>query len=95
MSEKLRIIPKPEGFELRSRRVRTKEDGSLWTADDVLFDVSQEIKGKPISEMIVIWREDCEDDDSSYYTKSRRATQSRSDAAEMLINMLGQIMGWR
>ena len=56
MSE-LRIIPKPEGFELRDRRSEKANDATAWLPEDALYDAQEAMRGKmkPASAMLVAW----------------------------------------
>ena len=53
----VRIVPKPEGFELRDRRSDKTNDATAWLPEDALYDAQQAMDGKmkPTTAMIVAW----------------------------------------
>ncbi len=53
----MRIVPKPEGFELRDRRSEKTNDATAWLPEDALYDAQQAMDGKmkPTTAMIVAW----------------------------------------
>jgi len=52
----LRIIQKPEGFDLRFARAEKENNGKCWTPEDVLYD-AQQLMGKhpPTQAALVAW----------------------------------------
>lgn len=92
MKPSLEIVPKPEGFDLRERRMLKNEDGSLWTVQDALHAACRDMEGKNVTGVIIAWREDF--DDSSFIVKWRHSAPL-GGLPGMMINLLGRIMGWR
>ena len=40
-------VPKPEGWDLRSRRSAKENDSTLWACGDVLYDAQETMKAMP------------------------------------------------
>lgn len=53
----LRLVPKPDGYELRDKRSTKEDDPSVWTPADALYDASERIRGKDVSQLVVYWWE--------------------------------------
>lgn len=53
----LRVVPKPEGFELRDKRSDKSKDARDWTPADALYDASQRTEGKNVTDLVVYWWE--------------------------------------
>jgi len=53
----LRLVEKPQGYELRDRRSNKTEDPSQWTPADAVYDASERIRGKEVTQLVVYWWE--------------------------------------
>lgn len=53
----LRVVPKPVGFELRDKRSEKANDASRWTPADAIYDASQRIAGREVTQLVVYWWE--------------------------------------
>lgn len=52
----LRVIPKPEGFDLRLARAVKEDSGKCWTPADILYDSQQLMeKHPPAQAAVVAW----------------------------------------
>lgn len=90
----LKLVPKPEGFELRDRRSDKTGMGCDWGPQDALFDVSQEIAKPDVDcdALLVIYRKRFPN--GSTLTCTRFSGQSDA-AANLLLNGIAKMMGWR
>lgn len=90
----LKLVPKPEGFELRDRRSDKSGLGRDWEPQDALYDVYMEISKPDVDcdAVLVIYRKRMESGDTLTCT---RFSGQRSDVAELLLNGMAKIMGWR
>ncbi len=52
----LRLIPKPEGFELRDKRSSKHSSAAEWTPQDALYDASQGMNADVTDVVVVLWR---------------------------------------
>lgn len=93
MKPQLKIVPQPQGFELRQKRMDKASDGALWTPEDALYDVWREMQGKKVSCVVVIWREEHDEDDS--HTSRWRQAGPHGFLVDAVMTVLGRIMGWR
>lgn len=50
----MKIIPKPEGFDLRAARADKAGDGRLWKPDDALYDAYQQMQTQPANVALLI-----------------------------------------
>lgn len=66
----MKVVPKPEGFDLRNRRSDRTNKAYDWLAQDVLYDASTLIPPEAKT-CIVIWQE--ENDDGATETRYRVA----------------------
>lgn len=89
----MKVVPKPEGFDLRSRRADKEGDSSKWEPMDVLYEAHREMTNTavPIDCAMVIWREQC--GDGKTRIRQRRAGSGDS-ITTTLINAAGDWMGW-
>lgn len=53
----LRLVPKPEGYELRDKRSEKRNSAADWTPADALYDASQRIIDKQVSGLVAYWWE--------------------------------------
>lgn len=91
----LRLVPKPDGFELRERRSGRDRDGSQWQPQDALYDASRKIEEATgrVTSVVVIWREEFEDDNSQ--VTNYRSAGPHGHPQLSVMNVLGRMMGWR
>lgn len=52
----LRILPRPEGFELRDKRSSKHCNAADWTPQDALYDASQ-VMGDDAQAALILWRD--------------------------------------
>jgi hypothetical protein len=90
----LRLVPKPEGFELRNKRSDKTGRGCDWEPQDALYDVSQEIAKPDVDcdAVLVIFRKRL--DNGSVLTCTRFSGQPDAQAY-LLLAATGKAMGWR
>lgn len=90
----LKLVPKPEGFELRNKRSDKSGSGKDWEPQDALYDVSQEIAKADVDcdAVLVLYRKRFEN--GSRLTCTRFSGQNDA-AADLLLNGMAKIMGWR
>lgn len=90
----LKLVPKPEGFELRDRRSDKSGMGKDWEPQDALFDASQEIAKPDVDcdAVLVIYRKRLEN--GSYLTGTRFSGPPDS-VSMLLLNGMAKVMGWR
>lgn len=86
----LKLIPKPEGYELRDKRSDKANDGALWTPRDALFDASQRM-GEKTESMLCIWCEKNADGSLRYKQAYAGTAGARLD---LLVTLLGISQGW-
>jgi len=86
----LRVLPKPEGYDLRVKRAE-KKDSSHWLPDDALYSASAHMKDHPpAGACIVAWFERDAKTDSlrlqyrCYQEHDRQATALAADLVAYL-----------
>jgi hypothetical protein len=89
----LKLIPKPEGFELRDRRSSKQGDASVWRPTDALYDAQQAMVNapEPVTAVVVVWREQGED---GRWRPRSRISGEQGSAPQLMLAALGDIMGW-
>lgn len=50
----MKIVPKPEGFELREARADKLNDGRKWEPMDAVFDAYRQLENEPASAALLI-----------------------------------------
>lgn len=88
---KLKLVQKPEGFELRDKRSDKSGQGADWLPVDALYSVQQRLADKNCSALMVVWREVNPDGTTSTCT---RYAGDRTTKLDLLITALGKTMGW-
>lgn len=88
----MKIVDKPEGFDLRDKRSDKSNKGAEWTPQDALFDASKTIATQDCSDIIVVWREKKEN--NLYQTHFRFAGAEDCNSPALLLGGLGKVMGW-
>lgn len=88
----MKLIPKPDGFDLRDRRSTKSASCEQWEPRDALYDASTAMNGKEVDCAIVIWRERQKDGNATIC--SRRC--GNADAvARVVMEEVGRYMGWK
>lgn len=87
----MKLVPKPEGFELRNKRSGKKESCEVWEPKDALYSASALMEGKNVSACVVIWQEI--DSDGRRKTVARRAGPAETTAF-ITMRQAGYYMGW-
>ncbi len=90
MENRLKLVPKPEGFDLRTRRADKQESCEAWEPRDALYEASKEMEGKEVTACVVIWRETTKD---GTRTVARRAGPIDT-TKDLVVTQLGKYMGW-
>lgn len=57
----MKVLPRPEGFDLRFRRANQAKDATLWLPEDALYAASNDMKDPKIA-VCVAWYEKCDND---------------------------------
>lgn len=90
----LKLVPKPEGFELRDKRSDKSCRADQWTIQDALYDVSREV-AKPDSNcdavLIIFRKRSSEGAPITCFRYSGKEGQ----AASLLLNGMAKLMDWR
>jgi hypothetical protein len=90
----MKLISKPEGFDLRDKRSDKSNKGADWTVQDALFDASKTIAEAKAhcSGALVLWREvDAQGNGSTHY---RYAGDFEMNAPALIVSGMGSVMGW-
>jgi len=90
----VKLITKPEGFDLRNKRSDKSNKGADWSVQDALFDASQKIaiSSDHCSGVLILWREvDLDGKGSTHY---RYSGDSDMNAPALIISGMGSVMGW-
>ena len=94
----LKLVPKPEGFELRDKRSSKSNNVDDWLPTDALYDAQYEMthiedpKMKVVS-TAVIWF--VETEEGALILRTRFASNSPHLLLRLVVAALGKIMGWR
>lgn len=88
----MKLIPKPEGFELRDKRSDKSGSGADWQVGDALYDAQQEISKTECTAVMILWTK--LEADGSTSTGYRYAGKPGS-GERLLLNGLGKFMGWQ
>lgn len=88
----MKLVPKPEGFELRDKRSTKEGDGSLWNVQDALHDASQEMAKYGVMDVLICWREIHSDDTATTHYRHAGPTGT---APSLIMQVLGRMMGWK
>lgn len=90
----LKLVPKPEGFELRDKRSDKSGMGCDWEVQDALYATSQEV-AKPdsnVDAVLIIYRKRFAHGGTLTCTRFAGPADS---CASMLLNGMAKLMGWR
>lgn len=88
----MKLISKPEGFDLRDRRSDKTGKGSDWTVADAVYSAHKDITATKSDAVMVVWRQ--LNDDGS--TTVRFSFSGPPDAgAALLLNAVGRYMSWQ
>lgn len=87
----MKLVPKPEGYELRTRRADKQESCEKWEPRDALYEASHLMQGKDVDACVVIWRE--ADGKGGHSIKARRAGPADL-TARITMQKAGHYMGW-
>lgn len=78
----LKLVEKPEGFELSARRAEKKESATEWFPKDALYSASKELDGKaPAKALLVAWY--AMDDDGTQQFRYRLYCENPNDATAL------------
>lgn len=88
----MKLVDKPEGFDLRDKRSDKSSLGKDWGVQDALYDASQVIAGQKANDVVVVWREDL--GDGKYFTHFRYAGTADCNGPALLMSGLGSMLGW-
>ncbi len=87
----MKLVQKPEGYELRTRRAEKKESCEEWEPRDALYESQQMMEGKEVRACVVIWQE--VEPDGTKKTKGRRAGPAEVTSF-ITMKQAGYYMGW-
>lgn len=99
MPTEIKLVPKPEGFELRDKRSDKTGQGKDWTPADALYSAFErtsaeklEPKGQRVSCIVTIWRlvDEKGNTDISY----SYAGDADQNGPALIVAGLGSFMGW-
>lgn len=90
----LKLVPKPEGFELRDKRSDKSGMGCDWAPQDALYAVSQEMLKPDVNcdAVLIIYRQKFPNGSKLTCTKFSGESDA---AADLLLNGMAKMMGWR
>lgn len=87
----MKLIPKPEGFDLRDRRSAKSCSGSDWQPADALYSAQQRILSAKADTVMIIWREiDEQGEPCTCFSFSGQPV----DGPALFLNAIGKFMGW-
>lgn len=86
----LRLVPKPEGFELRDKRSEKDKNPARWTPADAIYDASQRMQLYEATQLVVYWWEKRED--GRERLNWANATLSHAEHAYMLQKALDALL---
>jgi hypothetical protein len=86
----LKLVPRPEGFELRDRRSDKSGQANDWTPRDALFDASEAI-GDDAEAVTIVWRKPNGRGGFEYF---RRNAGPKGASVDLTVTALGLEMGW-
>jgi hypothetical protein len=87
----VKLVPKPEGYELRTRRADKQESCEAWEPRDALYEASNLMDGKDVRACVVIWQE--VDGKGETRIHARRAGPADL-TARITMQKAGHYMGW-
>ena len=85
-----RIVPKPEGYELREKRGAKAGNASTWTPADAVYFASKDIQNAQVSELVVYWW--AKGPDGEEYLHFSNATSSKAEHAFLLQRALHALL---
>ena len=88
----LKLVPKPEGFELRDKRSDKSGRGCDWLPADAVYDASHMMSLGDCTAVVIVWMEKRPDGSQRVY---RRYAGPPGDKLLLLIEALGKEMGWK
>lgn len=88
----LKLIPMPEGFELRNRRSDKSGRGCDWLPADAVYDANHMMQQGNCIAVVVVWMEQNEDGSQRIY---RRFAGEAGDKLRLLMEAIGKEMGWK
>lgn len=88
----MKLIPKPEGFELRDRRSDKSGKAADWQVGDALYDAQQEINKADCPAVMILWTKVEADGTTS---TNYRYAGSPGNGERLFLNGLGKFMGWK
>lgn len=87
----MRMVEKPEGYDLRDKRAEKSGQGVDWNPQDALYDASQRIQKMDVEALIVVWRERLPNGETGTRFDF---SGNRDAAATLLLRALGYHLGW-
>lgn len=88
----MKLIPKPEGFELRDKRSDKSASGADWQVGDALYDAQQEINKVDCNSVMILWTKvEADGTTSTNYRYSGKPGMGE----RLFLNGLGKFMGWK
>jgi hypothetical protein len=87
----LKLVPQPEGYELRDKRSDKTNKASDWEVQDALYDASQQCMRVDVKALLVLYFE--VDAEGNKYVRRHYAGPA-DQGLELMIAGLGSEMGW-
>lgn len=88
----LKLVPKPEGYELRDRRSDKSTKACDWSVQDALYSVSQEVSTTEPVAILIQWY--VKSQDGALIYRSRYAGDASQSRLNLLLEGLGNTMRW-
>lgn len=89
--KKLRLLPKPEGFDLRDKRSDKTGCAADWTPADALWDAQQHMNDVEVAGVVVVWFGKTQD---GALVPHMRFAGEKNLKLRLLTTGLGLEMGW-
>ncbi len=90
----LRLLPKPDGHDLRVKRATKAQDASQWLPEDALFEVST-LMGKraPTGAFIAAWYEECDCGCGNIRLRVRQWHERHTDTIALATEVFRELTG--
>ena len=83
-------VEKPDGYEFREKRADKENKAALWTAQDAIYNTSERIRDKDVTQFVAYWWE--RGPDGSEYLRWSNATTNLAEHALLLQKALSALM---
>ncbi len=86
----MKLVSRPEGFDLRERRAKKQGDAKQWTPADALYDASERSAKMDVTQLAVYWWERL--GDGTEELRWSHSTQSSAEHAYLLQKALNDLV---